>query len=46
MALSPGSPVIHLVRDAVSLADRVVETCDTVMAAGQFVLDYRLPARD
>ncbi|MFD5461443.1 GntR family transcriptional regulator [Kitasatospora sp. NPDC127059] len=46
LALSPGSPVIHLVRDAVTDAGRVVEVCDTVMAADQFVLDYRFPARD
>ncbi|MFF0409801.1 GntR family transcriptional regulator [Kitasatospora sp. NPDC004745] len=46
LALSPGSPVIHLVRDAISDAGRVVEVCDTVMAADQFVLDYRFPARD
>ncbi|WP_033348887.1 GntR family transcriptional regulator [Kitasatospora aureofaciens] len=46
LALSPGSPVIHLVRDAITDAGRVVEVCDTVMAADQFVLDYRFPARD
>jgi GntR family transcriptional regulator len=27
-------------------AGRVVEVCDTLMAADQFVLDYRFPARD
>ncbi|MCF3961392.1 GntR family transcriptional regulator [Streptomyces fuscigenes] len=46
LALSPGSPVIHLVRNAVTEAGRVVEVCDTVMAADQFVLDYRFPAGD
>ncbi|MFJ8626616.1 GntR family transcriptional regulator [Kitasatospora sp. NPDC093550] len=46
LALSPGAPVIHLVRDAITTAGRVVEVCDTVMAADQFVLDYRFPARD
>ncbi|MER7849581.1 GntR family transcriptional regulator [Kitasatospora sp. NPDC096077] len=46
LALSPGSPVIHLIRDAVTDAGRVVEVCDTVMAADQFVLDYHFPARD
>ncbi|MFD8319116.1 GntR family transcriptional regulator [Kitasatospora purpeofusca] len=46
LALSPGSPVIHLVRDALTAAGRVVEVCDTVMAADQFVLDYRFAARD
>nr|WP_052708928.1 GntR family transcriptional regulator [Streptomyces sp. NRRL S-495] len=46
VALSPGAPVIHLVRDAVATDDRVVGVCDTVMAADQFVLDHRFPARD
>ncbi|WP_406201838.1 GntR family transcriptional regulator [Kitasatospora sp. NBC_01560] len=46
LALSPGSPVFHLVRDAVTDAGRVVEVCDTIMAADQFVLDYRFAARD
>ncbi|KQV15333.1 MULTISPECIES: GntR family transcriptional regulator [unclassified Kitasatospora] len=46
LALSPGSPVIHLVRDAITSEGRVVEVCDTTMAADQFVLDYRFAARD
>ncbi|MET7928270.1 GntR family transcriptional regulator [Streptomyces sp. NPDC005349] len=46
LALSPGAPVIHLVRNAITDGDRVVEVCDTVMAADQFVLDYRFAARD
>lgn len=46
LALSPGSPVIHLVRDAITDAGRVVEVCDTIMAADQFVLDYRFAAKD
>ncbi|MFI8080486.1 GntR family transcriptional regulator [Kitasatospora sp. NPDC086009] len=46
LALSPGAPVIHLVRDAITDAGRVVEVCDTIMAADQFVLDYRFAARD
>lgn len=46
LALSPGSPVIHLTRNAVTVAGRVVEVCDTIMAADQFVLDYRIPATD
>ncbi|MGA5819494.1 GntR family transcriptional regulator [Kitasatospora sp. NPDC094028] len=46
LALSPGAPVIHLVRDAVTTDGRVVEVCDTIMAADQFVLDYRFPAHD
>ncbi|MGW8378564.1 GntR family transcriptional regulator [Streptomyces sp. ODS28] len=46
LSLSPGSPIIHLTRDALSEAGRVVEVCDTFMAADQFVLDYRIPAGD
>ncbi|MEU1122817.1 GntR family transcriptional regulator [Streptomyces sp. NPDC005899] len=46
LTLSPGSPVIHLTRSAESEAGRVVEVCDTIMAADQFVLDYRIPAGD
>ncbi|SCD39688.1 GntR family transcriptional regulator [Streptomyces sp. DpondAA-D4] len=44
LALSPGSPVIHLVRSAATKSGRVVEVCDTIMAADQFVLDYRFSA--
>ncbi|KOG83093.1 MULTISPECIES: GntR family transcriptional regulator [Streptomyces] len=46
LALSPGSPVIHLVRSAETKSGRIVEVCDTIMAADQFVLDYRFPAGD
>ncbi|MEV6110470.1 GntR family transcriptional regulator [Streptomyces sp. NPDC051940] len=46
LGLSPGSPVIHLTRNALTDAGRVVEVCDTVMAADQFILDYRIPATD
>ncbi|MBP0460835.1 GntR family transcriptional regulator [Streptomyces montanisoli] len=46
LALSPGSPVIHLVRNAMTESGQVVEVCDTVMAADQFVLDYRFAAKD
>ncbi|MEU2577241.1 GntR family transcriptional regulator [Streptomyces anulatus] len=46
LALSPGSPVIHLVRNAETESGRVVEVCDTIMAADQFVLDYRFAAED
>ncbi|MFF5082602.1 GntR family transcriptional regulator [Actinoplanes sp. NPDC000266] len=42
LSLSPGSPVIHLVRTAVA-SGRAVEVCDTVMDAAAFVLHYRLP---
>jgi GntR family transcriptional regulator len=38
--------VIHLIRNATTAAGVVVEVCDTVMAADQFVLDYRFAARD
>ncbi|MFF9361940.1 GntR family transcriptional regulator [Streptomyces griseoluteus] len=46
LALSPGAPVIHLIRSAFSDTGQVVEVCDTIMAADQFVLDYRFPAGD
>ncbi|MDH6126911.1 GntR family transcriptional regulator [Kitasatospora sp. GP82] len=46
LSLSPGAPVIHLTRNAYSEAGRVVEVCDTLMAADQFILDYRIPAGD
>ncbi|MFI8995701.1 GntR family transcriptional regulator [Streptomyces sp. NPDC053542] len=46
LSLSPGSPIIHLTRNAESEAGRVVEVCDTYMAADQFVLEYRVPAGD
>ncbi|MGW4809255.1 GntR family transcriptional regulator [Kitasatospora sp. NPDC004272] len=46
LALSPGAAVIHLVREAVTTTGRVVEVCDTLMAADQFVLDYRFAATD
>jgi GntR family transcriptional regulator len=46
LALSPGAPVIHLVRSAATTSGRVVEVCDTLMAADQFVLDYRFSAND
>ncbi|WP_405635292.1 GntR family transcriptional regulator [Streptomyces sp. NBC_00056] len=46
LSLSPGSPIIHLTRNAESQAGRIVEVCDTFMAADQFVLEYRIPADD
>ncbi|MFJ5949718.1 GntR family transcriptional regulator [Streptomyces noursei] len=46
LSLSPGSPIIHLTRNARTGDGRVVEVCDTYMAADQFVLDYRIPAAD
>ncbi|MGA5577232.1 GntR family transcriptional regulator [Streptomyces koyangensis] len=46
LSLSPGSPIIHLTRNAESEAGRIIEVCDTFMAADQFVLEYRIPADD
>ncbi|WP_369198422.1 GntR family transcriptional regulator [Streptomyces djakartensis] len=46
LSLSPGSPIIHLTRNAESEAGRIIEVCDTFMAADQFVLEYRIPAGD
>lgn len=46
LALNPGAPVIHLLRSAIASDGRVVEVCDTLMAADQFVLSYRIPAAD
>jgi GntR family transcriptional regulator len=46
LGLSPGSAIIHLTRNAVTTSGKVVEVCDTIMAADQFVLDYRIPALD
>ncbi|MFB8777105.1 GntR family transcriptional regulator [Streptomyces broussonetiae] len=46
LALSPGAPVVHLIRNAVTEEGRVVEVCDTLMAADQFTFEYRIPAAD
>ncbi|MEU5146354.1 GntR family transcriptional regulator [Streptomyces yangpuensis] len=46
LALSPGATVVHLLRNAVTEAGRVVEVCDTLMAADQFVFEFRVPATD
>ncbi|MFI2370354.1 GntR family transcriptional regulator [Streptomyces sp. NPDC018833] len=46
LALSSGAPVVHLLRNAVTEAGRVVEVCDTLMAADQFIFEYRIPAAD
>ncbi|MEU4955796.1 GntR family transcriptional regulator [Streptomyces lavendulae] len=46
LALSPGATVVHLLRNAVTDAGRVVEVCDTLMAADQFVFEFRIPASD
>ncbi len=45
LTLPPGVPVLQVVRAAEDSAGRVVEVCDTVMAAHSFVLDYELPSR-
>lgn len=44
LRLAPGMPVLHLVRTAYDREGRAVEVCDTVKAADQYVLVYRLPA--
>lgn len=46
LGLSPGTPVIHLIRNAVAEDGRVLEVCDTLMAADQFVFEYRIRAQD
>lgn len=46
LALSPGATVVHLLRNAVTTSTRVVEVCDTLMAADQFVFEFRIPATD
>ncbi|MCJ1680564.1 GntR family transcriptional regulator [Streptomyces sp. APSN-46.1] len=46
LSLSAGAAVIQLVRNAVNAEGRVVEVCDTLMAADQFVFEYRIPAQD
>jgi GntR family transcriptional regulator len=45
LALPPGVPVFRLVRTAYDIAGRVVEVCDTIMAADAYLLAYDLPAR-
>jgi GntR family transcriptional regulator len=45
LRLSPGVPVIHLIRTAYDTAGRAVEVCDTLMAADAYVLAYSLPAQ-
>jgi GntR family transcriptional regulator len=43
--LSPGTPVIILVRTALDVTGRPVEVCDTVKSAPAYVLEYDFPAR-
>lgn len=45
LRLSPGVPVIHLIRTAYDTEGRAVEVCDTLMAADAYVLAYSLPAQ-
>lgn len=45
LRLPPGVPVINLVRSASDGGGRVLEVCDTVMAADRYVLEYDLPVR-
>lgn len=45
LALTPGVPVLHLVRTAFDTDGTPVEVCDTVMSSDTFVLDYELPAK-
>jgi len=43
--MSPGVPVITLVRTAYDTAERPLEVCDTVKVAHAYVLEYRVPAQ-
>jgi GntR family transcriptional regulator len=45
LQLSPGVPVLTVVRTAYDLDGRAVEVCDTVKAAYAYVLEYDFPAR-
>lgn len=45
LRLSPGVPVIHLIRTAFDRDEKPLEVCDSVMAADAYVLAYDLPAR-
>jgi GntR family transcriptional regulator len=44
LQLSPGVPVLHLVRTAVDRDGLPAEVCDTIMAADRYSLTYGLPA--
>ena len=43
--MSPGVPVITLVRTAFDTDGRPVEVCDTIKIAHAYVLEYRVPAK-
>jgi GntR family transcriptional regulator len=45
LRLTPGVPVITVLRTAYDTEGEAVEICDTVMAADRYVLFYELPAR-
>lgn len=45
LGLSPGTPVITLIRTAFDVNGRPVEVCDTVKSAPAYVLQYDFPAR-
>jgi GntR family transcriptional regulator len=45
LSLTPGVPVLDLVRVAHDTEEQPVEVCHTVMAADRFVLSYELPAK-
>jgi GntR family transcriptional regulator len=45
LELSPGVPVLTVVRTAYDTTGRPVEVCDTVKAAYAYVLEYDFPAR-
>lgn len=45
LRLTPGVPVLDLVRVARDTSGRALEVCETVMAADSFVLSYDLPAK-
>lgn len=44
LALTTGTPILHLIRTAYDADGQAVEVCDTVMAADRYVLSYDLPA--
>lgn len=44
LRMAVGVPVFDLLRLAYDTEERVVEACDTVMAADRFILSYELPA--
>ncbi|MDN5931802.1 GntR family transcriptional regulator [Pseudonocardia saturnea] len=45
LRLSPGTPVLAVLRTAYDTEGRAVEACDTVKAAPAYVLEYDFPAR-